>query len=327
MIAPFGAENELVGRATLVLDPAVPADLERADVVIASTFLPLGAEELQRAGCLSVITHMGSGVYVDVDAATSLGIPVMNNPSPHAISVAEHSIALLLTLVKGIAKSDAFVRSGQLWNINDPDLVRPELDGKLLGVVGFGEVGRRVARMARDGFGMRVVAHSRTAGKAAAEGISEVSLSELLQHADVVSVHASLNKSSYHLLDRAALSLMRPSAYLVNTSRAEVIDYPAMADLLRDQRIAGAALDTWPDHRPDPTSYLLTVPNLVLTQHNGGFTHEGTRRMREQSLHGIWEVLRGTFPTTSRLLNRAVWDDRRAPRPDLRIEPVTSTVA
>jgi D-3-phosphoglycerate dehydrogenase / 2-oxoglutarate reductase len=320
-IAPFEIEPDLAGRAELVVDPALPSDLGRADIVIASTFLPLGAGEFRQAERLAVITHLGSGVYVDVEAATSLGIPVMNNPGLHANSVAEHSMAMLLDVVKGVTRSDAFVRTGKPWNINDRELVRPELSGKLLGIVGFGEVGSRVARMARDGLGMQVITTSRTPGKITESGVTEVTLPSLLAQADVVSVHVSLGPDSYHLLDHAALSLMRPSAFLVNTSRAEVIDYAALADLLRAGRIAGAALDTWPHHRPDPDSFLLTVPNLVLTQQNGGLTHEGSQRMRAGGLGAVWDVLRGTFPTTSRLLNPAVWDHRRAPRQGLLIGP------
>jgi D-3-phosphoglycerate dehydrogenase len=306
-------QAELEATSNLVLDPAGPAALAAADAAIASWHLQLGPAELEAAPRLRAITHLGTGVHVDLAAATRLNIPVFNNPGYNAPAVAEHTIALMLAAVKRVAHSDRLVRTGAHWEVLAPELYTSELAGKTLGIVGFGQVGRRVAAMARAGFGMHVLGFDSSSGLVASLGFEEVSLDDLLRRSDVLSVHAALTPDSHHLLGRSELALLKPAAYVVNTARAEVIDYEALADQLRAGRLAGAALDTWPDHHGDPQSYLLDGPRLVLTQQNAGLTHEAAERTRVGALEGLRAALAGERPAQSRLLNESVWETRRRP--------------
>jgi D-3-phosphoglycerate dehydrogenase len=304
---------DLGARGNLILDPHSAADFAKADAVIASWHLRLGEPELAAASRLLVITHLGSGVHVDLDVASRLGIPVFNNPGYNSVAVAEHTIGLMLSVIKRITHSDRFVRSRAEWEVLAPELQTSEVAGKTLGIVGFGQIGRRVATMARDGLGMRVLAYDISDGLVTSLGFEAAPLDDLLRVSDVVSVHVALAAGSYHLLDRRRLEMLKPGAYLVNTARAEVIDYEALATLLHRGRLAGAALDTWPGHRGDPQSYLLDVPRLVLTQQNAGLTREAAERLRVGALEGLWAALTGHRPSQSRLLNESVWETRRRP--------------
>ncbi|MCU1655396.1 MAG: D-isomer specific 2-hydroxyacid dehydrogenase NAD-binding protein [Pseudonocardiales bacterium] len=311
LISP-GLGPTLTARADLLLDP-VPADLAAIDAALASPYLVFDEDLLAAATRLAVITHVGTAVHVNVDAATALGIPVLHNPGRNADSVAEHTIALLLALTKQIPRSDAAVRRREHWDVAAEHLTTSELRGRTLGIVGFGAVGRRVADIASLGLGMHVLVWSRSTGPATEAGYLELPLDELLASVDALSVHVAANPETVHLLDRRRLGLLPAHSWLVNTARAEVIDYAALVDLLRTGRLAGAALDTWPGHKADPHSPLIELPNVVLTQHNAGLTHESAARMVAATAAGLWEVLGGTFPRSSTLVDPSVWERRRRP--------------
>jgi D-3-phosphoglycerate dehydrogenase / 2-oxoglutarate reductase len=307
----------LAARAELVLDPDDPADLSAADVFLASSHRPLSAADLERAARLAVVTQVGTAVHVDVAAATRLGVPVLHNRGQNADSVAEHTIALLLAVVKNVVRSDAEVRSRAHWDVAAPHLVTRELRGKTLGIVGFGAVGARVAAIASLGFGMRVVGCDATPGVVAARGYEEVALDDLLPRLDVLSLHLAATPQTRGLISRDRLLRLPRHAWLINTARADVLDYDALAEALRAGHLAGAGIDTWPGHRADPHSPLIDLPNVVLTQHNAGFTREAISRMARATADGIWETLAGTPPVSSTLLNPEVWARRRQPDDDL----------
>jgi D-3-phosphoglycerate dehydrogenase / 2-oxoglutarate reductase len=312
---PPELERALSGLASLHVDPS-RSDLAVLDAAVASSHLVFDGSRLAAASRLAVVTHIGTAIHTDVAAATELGIPVLHNPGRNADSVAEHTIGLLLALVKGIPRSDAEIRQRRDWEVGADRLVTSELRGRTLGVVGFGAVGSRVARIASAGLGMRVIGCSGRPGAVAAEGYPQVGLDELLQAVDVVSLHAVVPAGQPPLIDGRRLKLLRPQAWLVNTARADVLDYDALADLLASGRLAGAALDTWPGHRADPTSPLIGLPNVVLTQHNAGLTRESLVRMAKATAYGLWEVLAGRDSLISRLANPQVWERRRRPGAD-----------
>jgi D-3-phosphoglycerate dehydrogenase / 2-oxoglutarate reductase len=299
-------------RADIVVDPA-PTERPKLDAMVASPFIPADATFLADAPRIAAITHIGTALHTDVDAATRLGVPVLHNPGANADSVAEHTIALMLAVVKRIVASDAEVHARAAWDVAARHLVTTELRGHTLGVVGFGAVGRRVAQIASTGFGMEVAAWTRRPGLVGSAGYLELPLDDVLRRCDVLTVHVAATAETNHLIDRRRLELLRPNSWLINTARAEVIDYVALAELLRAGRLVGAALDTWPGHHGDPASPLLDVPNLVLTQHNAGLTHEALARMARCTAGGLWQVLAGTRPMSSRLANPQVWTDRRTP--------------
>ena len=231
---------------------------------------------------LRMISVWGSGIdHVDLEACARRGITVANTPGVNARAVAEHTMALMLSIMRRIPQLDARMRSGE-W----PRGMSAQLHGKTLGVVGLGAIGSRVAELARA-FGMQLLATTigPDAGRAAALGARHVPLDELLRESDVVSLHLRLNDATRGILGAAQLGLLKSSAYLVNTARGALVDRAALLDALRNERVAGAALDVF-DEEPLPANDpLRSLPNVVLTPHNAGVTPEvnaeGLRRAVE----------------------------------------------
>jgi D-3-phosphoglycerate dehydrogenase len=316
MISPELGEL-LAARAELVLDPPGPTALSRADVFLASSHFPLSAADLECATRLAVVTQVGTAVHVDVAAATRLGIPVLYNRGRNADSVAEHTIALLLAVAKNIVRGDAEVRNRVHWDVAAPHLVNHELRGKTLGIVGFGAVGQRVADIASLGFGMRVLGCDAVPGVVTAHGYEELVLDDLLPRVDVLSLHLAATSQTAGLISGDRLRRLPPHAWLINTARADVLDYDALVEALCAGHLAAAGIDTWPGHRANPQSPLIDLPNVVLSQHNAGFTHEAISRMVQATVGGIWETLAGTTPESSTLVNPEIWPRRRRPSDDL----------
>jgi D-3-phosphoglycerate dehydrogenase len=297
--------------ATVLVEPGVEL-LGGADAAVAWQDTHLTRAVLEHAPRLRVVTHLGTAIHVDVDAATELGIVVLHSPGHNATSVAEHTIGLLLALMKQIPRSDRVVRSRTDWEVGAAELFGHEVHGKTIGLLGFGAIGRIVARIAGAGLGMEVIVYERDAAAVGEAGYEAVELDELLERSDVVSVHLPLTDATHHLIDRHRLARMKPTAVLIHTSRGEVVDFVALDAALRDGTITGAAFDTWPDHRANPDSPLIDLDNVVMTQHNAGLTVESSERMARAVVCGITEVLAGRRPTLSRLANPEVWDARRS---------------
>lgn len=231
---------------------------------------------------LRLISVWGTGTdHVDLAACARCGITVATTAGVNAHAVAEHTIALMLSIMRRIPELDARMRSGE-W----PRGLSAQLEGKTLGVVGLGAIGSRVAELARA-FGMRILVTTAGAdgGRTAALGARHASLDELLMQSDIVSLHLRLNDDTRGVLGRAQLELLKPTAFLINTARGALIDRDALLDALRHGRIAGAALDVF-DEEPLPANDpLRSLPNVVLTPHNAGVTPEviaeGLRRAVE----------------------------------------------
>ena len=305
-----GLGDELRRRAEVIVEPR-PDDLPRIDAALAYQDTPLTRPLMEAMTRLVVVTHLGTAIHADVEAASDLGIVVLHNPGHNAVSVAEHSIGLMLALAKRIPRSDRIIRSREPWQVGSKDLYGTELAGKTLGLLGFGSIGSIVARMAAAGLHMDVVVFEQDTAPVVVAGYRTATLDDVLAQADVVSVHLPLTPGTHHLLDRAAFARMRPTALLVHTSRGEVVDYDALYDALVTGTIAGAAFDTWPGHRPNPDAKLIDLENVVMTQHNAGLTNESATRMAHAVVAGIWDVLGGVLPTGSRIANPDVWERRR----------------
>jgi D-3-phosphoglycerate dehydrogenase / 2-oxoglutarate reductase len=241
---------------------------------------------------LRIVARHGVGVdAVDLDAATRRGVVVTTTGSENAAAVAEYTFALLLALSRHVVAADAGMRNGE-WT-RDP-LVGIELDGLTLGVIGYGAIGRRVARQAR-GFGMRVVAHD-TTSSTPEPGVTMTSLDDLLAQADVVSLHTRLHADNARLIDARALSLMKPGAYLVNTARGELVDEAALIAALNGGTLRGAALDTY-EHEPlAPDNPLRRMRNVVLSPHVAGQTEAALRRVALAAAQCILDELAGRRP-------------------------------
>jgi len=250
---------------------ALPAELGEAEGLIVRSATRVTAELLERAPRLRVVGRAGVGVdNIDTEAATLRGVLVMNTPGSNSVSVAEHTIALLLSLARGVPQLNAALHAGR-WEKSSAGV---ELRGKTLGLVGLGRVGAEVARRAR-GLEMRVVAHDPfiTAEYARETSVELLAFDELLAQSDIVSLHLALSPATENLFDAAALARMKPGARLINTARGELIDEAALAEALRSGRLAGAALDVFA-MEPPRQSPLLELANVIATPHVAGSTQE-----------------------------------------------------
>lgn len=287
-------------------EQALMAACADADAILARLGTITG-RVIEHAPRLRIIARHGVGVdAVDMEAATRRGIVVTTTGSENAAAVAEYTFALLLALLRKVVRADGEMRSGA-WS-RDP-LVGAELDGRTLGIVGLGAIGRRVARQAM-GFGMRVLAadpHLLTSGDAQ---IELTSLEDLLPRADVVTLHTRLTADTAHLIDARTLALMKPGACLVNTARGELVDERALVEALSSGALAGAALDTY-EHEPLPAdSPLRKLPNVVLSPHVAGQTEEALVRVATSAAQAILDDFAGRRPR--HVYNPEAYDVRAA---------------
>jgi phosphoglycerate dehydrogenase-like enzyme len=288
--------------------PRTPAELIRlldgAVGAIASTD-PFTAEVMSAAPDLRVIARVGVGVdTVDVEAACELGIQVVTTPGANDQSVADHTIGLMLAVLRRIPELDADVRAGG-WNRTGAHAAR-QLTGATVGLVGCGRIGRQVAaRLA--GFDVELLVHDPLLPPDSPH--TSIGLHELLRRSDVVSIHCPLMATTRHLIDADALASMRPGAVIVNTARGEVIDEAALIDALQSGRIGGAGIDAFADE-PPTGSPLLTMRNVVLSPHNGGLSTRSIEAMTTRVTRAVIEVAAGGVATD--LLDRRALDHRRA---------------
>lgn len=225
---------------------------------------------------------------IDVAAATARKIPVTVIPAMVTEATADLALALLLAVARRVPEADRLVRSGTFPGAQSPYLEGRAVSGATLGIVGCGRVGQAVARRAQ-GFGMRLLysdPRRLSAAEEAALGLEYRGLAALLAESDFVSVHAALTPDTHHLIGMPELGAMKPTAYLINTSRGPVVDEKALAAALGEGRLAGAALDVY-EHEPYPEPRLLALPNVVLTPHVGS----AEVRLREQMAHVVVDNL------------------------------------
>ncbi len=252
---------------------------------------------MEAAPRLKVIGRHGIGVdSIDTRAARELGIVVVNTPGAATESVAEHSVGLMIALTKHIVQADQALRAGD-WQVRD-GITGDELQHKILGIVGCGRIGTRVATLCHVALEMPVLYHDIVdVPQAEAQlGARRVALDELLQTADVVSLHVPLLAETRGLIGREALRRMRRGAFLVNTSRGPVVDQAALIEALQEGWIAGAGLDVFDPEPLPPDSPLLRLPNVVVTPHMAAFTKEGLLRMAMSVVEDVLAVLEGGVP-------------------------------
>lgn len=267
------------------------ARLKHADVVFLD-YSVMDAEVIQRCEKLKFICFLGVGYSncVDVAAATRKGVTVTYTPDYGATSVAEFALGMTLSLTRHIGFAYHSLQKGEWETIR---FQGRELHGKTLGIVGLGPIGTEVARLGA-GIGMKVVGWTRNARpERAKHGLRLVSLEELFSSADVVSVHLAYNPQTERLVSGALLSRMKPSAYFINTARAKIVDTQALAALLKEGKIAGAALDVH-EEEPFPQDYLFrSLPNVLITPHIGYNTREAGLNMLGIATATLEAFLRG----------------------------------
>ena len=262
-----------------------------ADIVISlRAYTRFSESALAACPSVRMISIWGTGTdNVDLAACRRRGVTVANTPGVNANAVAEHTLALILAVTRRIPSLDRDVRSGQ-W----PRGLLVQLEGKTLGIVGLGAIGRRVAALAAP-FGARLLAATwgPDAGRAAAVGASHATIERLLQESDVVSLHLRLSAETEAVINRERLALMKPGAFLVNTARGRLVDREALVDALRDGRLAGAALDVFHEEPIAASDPLLTLPNVILTPHNAGMTQEVIDVGLLQTVENVRRFLQG----------------------------------
>ena len=285
-----------------VLEHAADAD------ALVMSWLPvtrLLIEELRRC---RVIARFGIGVdMIDLDAATQHGILVCNTATYCLDEVSNHAIGLLLMLNRGLLCDIDAVRSGGWFRVGDSPPHR--LHGQRLGLVGLGNIGKLVAHKAR-GFGLDVVAYDPYLRdrQPSVDGTPLIDLDDLLESADIVSLHCPLNASTRHLLGAHELAMMKPSAYLINTSRGPVVDQAALTEALAQHRLAGAGLDVFEVEPLPADDPLRGLDNVILTPHSASWSVESSLECRRVAVEHVVTVLRGGVPAD--VVNRAVLQQR-----------------
>lgn len=265
----------------------------------------VGAELLAHCPSLLCVSSYGAGYDpIDVPACTAAGIAVVNQSGGNAVSVAEHTLGLILAITHRLVESDRRLRTER--GFSREDLTGREIAGKTIGLVGIGNIGRRVAALAAA-FGMTVLATDPFVppDEIRRRGAQPVGLPELLAASDVVSLHCPRDPSTMRMIDATALAGIKPGAIFISTARGGIHDEQALAQALASGRVAGAGLDVW-DQEPPPLDHpLLRFPTVVATYHTAGVTTEARRNMARISADQIVALLAGQRPP--RLVNPEVW--------------------
>ena len=267
-----------------------------------------GAELLQQTPNLLLVSTNGAGYdTVDVRACTERGILVVNQAGGNAESVAEHVLGMMLMLVKRAVDCDRALRAGTLQN--RADFTGREAFGKTIGIVGIGNVGRRVAELCGGLFRMQVIAYDPyvDAEEMRRRGARKVELDELLGGADFVSINCPLTDETRKMIGAREYALMQPTAYFITTARGFIHDETALAEALRAKKIAGAGLDVWDKEPPAADHPLLQFDNVIASAHTAGVTREARANMGKIAAEQMLAALDGR-PVT-RMVNPQVWPD------------------
>lgn len=274
-----------VNRSDRPLDrAALAAALRDFDAVLPTVTDPMPAEIFDQPRLRArILANYGVGhSHIDIAAARARGIVVTNTPDVLSECTADLAMTLLLMAARRAGEGERELRAGRWAGWRPTHMIGTRVSGKTLGIIGFGRIGQAMAARARHGFGMRILVHNRSpvpAAILARHDAAEVArLEDLLPECDFVSLHCPGGGANRHLIDAGRLGLMKPSAFLVNTARGEVVDERALAQALRSGAIAGAGLDVYEDE-PRVAAELLAAPNAVLLPHLGSATRETREAM------------------------------------------------
>ena len=292
-------EDEIISRVDVAAKALLQSDLRSAfqkyDAVISLLSDQIDATMFEKTTVRVVANYAVGYNNIDVEAAKNAGVYVTNTPGVLTDASADLGFALLMAVARKIPQSDRYCREGRFVGWGPMLMLGADIAHQTLGIVGAGRIGSAMARRGR-GFDMNILYVSRTEKPHMNEmGATRVSLDELLAQSDFVSLHTSLNPDTHHLIDSAALSKMKSSAYLINTSRGSVVDEQALVDALNAKTIAGAGLDVF-EEEPKIHHGLLELDNVVLAPHIGSGTHSTRRIMAEMVAKNVLSVLHGKEP-------------------------------
>ena len=260
------------------------------------TIQPVDAALINSLENCKIIARVGTGLdAIDIPAATARGIWVTSVPDYSIDEVSTHAIALLLNHARRLQKMLASVGAGR-WYDAETIEPAPRLQGQVLGIIGYGRIGRAVAAKAR-GLGLEVIVYDPFIEiDAAGDGLSQVGLDSLLATADFISLHSPLSESSRYIINGENLAKMKPSAYLINTARGELIDEAALLAAVRSGGIAGAALDVLTVEPPPPDFPLLHDERITITPHAGWYSEASKLDVRVKAIDDVARVLSGQAP-------------------------------
>jgi len=296
---PPGSLEPLAGHEVVVAPPGevIAADRLRAELAQAEGLVCVLTDRVDRgllaaSPRLRVVANVAVGHdNIDLAAAAEQGVVVCNTPGVLDETTADLAFALLLAASRRLSQAEADLRGGRWSGFDFMGYLGRDVHGATLGIVGYGRIGRAVARRAQ-GFSMEVLHHSR---RRTGEPGYLADLDELLTRSDAVSLHVPLTDETRHLIDRRRLDLLRPTAVLVNTSRGPVVDEEALAAALEDGRLFGAGLDVY-EHEPSVQPRLLAAPHTVLLPHIGSATVATRTAMARMAAEGVRAVLAGDTP-------------------------------
>lgn len=291
---------------------AINAALKIADGVICSAALKMRKPEISMSGNLKVIGRPGVGYdSVDVEESSKHNIPLVYTPDGPTESVAEHVIALMLMCTKSINLVQKALKVDGDFGIRTK-VTGIEVQGKTMGLVGFGRIGQRVGEIAALGFGMKVVVfdpylNEKTVSFPKYEKLE--TLNELLEISDVVSLHIPFMETTADLFGVDEFRRMKNTAFLINTARGGVVNENALINAIESKEIAGAGLDVYAQEPPEKDNRLFSFDNVITTPHLSSFTYDGKRKMGLGVVQGVLDVLNGKKPEF--LVNGEIWNQRR----------------
>ena len=295
---------EMITDGTMDNLPGAEAAILGGNTVVDGAFLDHAGPQLKL-----VIRHGIGYNAVDVGACSERGILAANTPDGPTESTAEHAVALMLSMTKSTVKCDRRLRQNQPWTREDTKGL--EVFDHVLGVVGFGRIGRRVTEICVSGLKMKALIFDPFVPDDAElpEGVTKAKdLDELLSNSDVVTIHTPLMPETEHMIGEKQLRMMKPDAYLVNAARGPVVDEAALIKVLQDGHLAGAGLDVFDVEPPEADNPLLQMENVVSTPHLASNTPQGSQRMSKSVVDQILQLFDGEKPDA--LLNPDVWPGR-----------------
>jgi D-3-phosphoglycerate dehydrogenase / 2-oxoglutarate reductase len=285
------------------LDTAyVGAAIAEADTALTRGRGRLPREVLQAGTKLKCVARCGVGTdNIDVEAATELGIPVIYAPGSTTMAVAEHALMLMLSVARRVTRFNTEVKNNN-WAFRNVSGMTIELRGKTLGILGLGDIGKRIAELGQA-FGMNVIYWSRNSHDGR---FTFLAREEVLRQADVLSISLALTPETRHLIDQAALALMKPTAILINTARGEIVDEAALIEALQANKLAGAGLDVLEDEIHPENNPLWQCDNVIATPHVAAITDVTYREMCVTAAEEVLRILRGARPTPRLVRNPTV---------------------
>ncbi len=269
----------------------IAAAMQNCDVLVPTLTDHIDAEVLSTAGPrLKLIANFGNGTdHIDLTAAQKRGVTVTNTPDVLTEDTADMAMALMIAVPRRLLEGAALIREGKFTGWSPTHMLGHRISGKRLGIIGMGRIGTAVARRAR-GFGMAIHYHNRRRLRPELEAEVEAtyweSLDQMLARMDVISVHCPHTPATFHLLSERRLKLLKPTAYIVNVARGEIVDETALISMLAQGQLAGAGLDVF-EHEPAVNPTLLAMPNVILLPHMSSATIEGRINMGERVIINI----------------------------------------